>query len=160
MVSVRLEPMSRDEYDAYRVTAEREYADSVRDSGALPEAEAVEKAAADYARILPDGFDTEGHLFWTAYDDSGTDGAVGMLWLHLRPTSEGLTAFGYDFAVREELRRSGYGRAIMLAAETECRALGVVSVGLNVFGHNRGAQALYEQMGFEVTGIQMAKRLD
>ena len=63
-------------------------------------------------------------------------------------------------AVREELRRSGYGRAIMVAAEDECRALGVVSVGLNVFGHNRGAQALYEQMGFEVTGIQMSKRLD
>ena len=147
MVSVRLEPMSRDEYDAYRVTAERDYADSFRDSGALPEAEAVERAAGDYARILPDGFDTEGHLFWTAYDAAGDDGAVGMLWLHLRPTSEGLTA-------------SGYGRAIMVAAEDECRALGVVSVGLNVFGHNRGAQALYEQMGFEVTGIQMSKRLD
>ncbi len=160
MVSVRLEPMSRDEYDAYRVTAERDYADSFRDSGALPEAEAVERAAGDYARILPDGFDTEGHLFWTAYDAAGGDGAVGMLWLHLRPTSEGLTAFGYDFAVREELRRSGYGRAIMVAAEAECRALGVVSVGLNVFGHNRGAQALYEQMGFDVTGIQMSKRLD
>lgn len=160
MVSVRLEPMSRDEYDAYRVTAEREYADSLRDSGALPEAEAVEKSAADYARLLPDGFDTEGHRFWTAYDDSGSDGAVGMLWLHLVPRSEGLTAFGYDFAVREELRRSGFGRAIMVAAEAECRALGVVSVGLNVFGHNRGAQALYEQMGFEVTGISMTKRLD
>ena len=159
MVSVRLEPMSRDEYDAYRVTAEREYADSLRDSGSMPEAEAVEKSVADYARLLPDGFDTEGHRFWTAYDASGDDGAVGMLWLHLRPSSEGLTAFGYDVAVREELRRSGYGRAIMLAAEAECRALGVVSVGLNVFGHNLGARALYEQMGFEVTGISMTKRL-
>lgn len=157
MVSVRLEPMTRDEYDVYRVTAEREYADSIRDSGAMPEAEAVEKSTADFARILPDGFDTEGHRFWTAYN--GGD-AVGMLWLHLKPTSEGLTAFGYDFSVREDLRRSGYGRAIMQAAEAECRALGVVSVGLNVFGHNLGAQALYEQMGFEVTGIQMAKRLD
>lgn len=160
MVSVRLEPMSRGEYDAYRVSAEREYADSLRDSGALPEAEALAKSVADYARLLPDGFDTEGHRFWTAYDAEGDHGAVGMLWLHLTDTTEGLTAFGYDFAVREDLRRTGYGRAIMLAAETECRGLGVVSVGLNVFGHNRGAQALYEQMGFEVTGISMAKRLD
>jgi len=156
MADVRLEPMTEDQYDAYRVTAEREYADSIRDSGAMPEAEAVQKSADDYARILPDGFATEGHRFWTAYDG---DDAVGMLWLHLRPTSEGLTAFGYDFSVREDLRRSGYGRAIMQAAEAECRALGVVSVGLNVFGHNLGAQALYEQMGFEVTAIQMTKRL-
>ncbi len=157
MVMVRLEPMSREQYDAYRVVAEREYADSIRDSGSLPEAEALARSVEDFARILPGGFDTEGHRFWTAYDADGDE--VGLLWLHLRPTSEGLTAFGYDFSVREDLRRAGYGRAIMLAAEAECRTLGVVSVGLNVFGHNLGAQSLYEQMGFEVTATQMSKRL-
>jgi ribosomal protein S18 acetylase RimI-like enzyme len=47
----------------------------------------------------------------------------------------------------------------MQAAEGECRRRGVVSVGLNVFGHNLGAQALYEQMGFVVTSIQMSKKL-
>jgi ribosomal protein S18 acetylase RimI-like enzyme len=82
-----------------------------------------------------------------------------MLWLKLDATSEGMTAFGYDFSVLPELRRSGYGRAIMAAAEDECRRRGVVSVGLNVFGDNLAAQALYEQMGFEVTSIQMRKRL-
>ena len=35
----------------------------------------------------------------------------GVLWLRLRPTSAGLTAFGYEFSVREDLRRWGYGRA-------------------------------------------------
>ena len=154
--TVRLEPMTREQYDAYRVTAEISYAEEIRDSGSMPEAEAREKSAADFARLLPDGLDSEGHRFWTAYDG---DEVVGMLWLKLTDTSEGVTAFGYDFSVREELRRKGYGRALMQAAETECRDLGVVSVGLNVFGHNLGAQALYEQMGFEVTSIQMSKRL-
>lgn len=160
MVAVRLEPMSREQYDAYRVLAEADYAASLADSGAMPEAEARAKSADDFARLLPDGFDSEGHLFWTAYDaDSAEAGEVGMLWLALKPSSDGLTAFGYDFSVREDLRRSGYGRAIMEAAERECRSLGVVSVGLNVFGHNLGAQALYEQMGFRVTGIQMVRTL-
>jgi ribosomal protein S18 acetylase RimI-like enzyme len=154
--TVRLEPMTRDQYDAYRAVAEDDYAESIARSGSMPLAEARTKSAEDFARILPEGFDTDGHRFWTAYDG---ESAVGMLWLHLRPTSEGLTAFGYDFSVRPELRRSGYGRAIMVAAEQECRALGVVSVGLNVFGDNLGAQDLYRQMGFEVTGMQMAKRL-
>jgi ribosomal protein S18 acetylase RimI-like enzyme len=148
--------MTREEYDAYRVLAEDEYAESIARSGLMPEAEARRKSTEDFARILPDGFDSEGHLFWTAYDG---DRDVGMLWLKLEDSSEGTTAFGYDFAVKPELRRSGYGRAIMAAAEDECRRRGVVSVGLNVFGDNLGAQALYEQMGFEVTAIQMRKRL-
>ena len=56
-------------------------------------------------------------------------------------------------------KRQGYGRAIMQAAEQVCRELGVVRVGLSVFGDNLGAQALYEQMGFRVSAIQMTKRL-
>jgi ribosomal protein S18 acetylase RimI-like enzyme len=155
-VTVRLEPMTRQQYDAYRATSEVDYAASIRDSGSMPETEAREKAAADFARLLPDGIDSEGHRFWTAYDG---DEPVGLLWLKLTDTSVGVTAFGYDFSVRADLRRKGYGRALMQAAESRCRELGVVSVGLNVFGHNLGAQALYDQMGFEVTSIQMSKRL-
>jgi len=34
-----------------------------------------------------------------------------------------------------------------------------VSIGLNVFGDNLGAQSLYKQMGFETTSIQMRKLL-
>jgi GNAT superfamily N-acetyltransferase len=157
MVSVRLEPMTRGQYDAYRAQAEDDYAASIVSSGAMPVEEARTKAAADFDKNLPDGFDTEGHRFWTAYDG---DDAVGMLWLHITSSSEGLTAFGYDFSVREDLRRTGYGRAILLAAEQECRALGVVSVGLHVFGDNLGAQSLYEQMGFTVTSMMMRRRLD
>jgi hypothetical protein len=32
-------------------------------------------------------------------------------------------------------------------------------VGLSVFGNNTGARALYEQMGYEATSIQMRKWL-
>jgi GNAT superfamily N-acetyltransferase len=83
-----------------------------------------------------------------------------MLWLHLEQKSDGLHAFGYDFSVRDELRRQGYGRAVMVAAEAVCRDRGVVSVGLNVFGFNEGARALYEQMGFETAAILMRKQLE
>ena len=154
--SVRLEPMTRDQYDAYRATSEDSYAEAIRDSGSMPEAEAREQAAADYARLLPDGLDSEGHRFWTAYDG---DEAVGMLWLRLQGHVRGRDRVRLRLLRRDDLRRQGYGRALMQAAEVECRELGVVSVGLNVFGHNLGAQSLYEQMGFEVTSIAMSKRL-
>ena len=155
-VTVRLEPMAREQYDAYRVTAEDSYATSIISSGALPEAEARTKAAQDFSHLLTEGFDTVDHHFWTAYDG---DLEVGILWIKLSECSEGITAFGYDFEIREPLRRHGYGRAFMVAAERVCRELGVVSIGLNVFGHNIAAQSLYEQMGFQVTGIQMSRKL-
>jgi GNAT superfamily N-acetyltransferase len=158
-VTVRLEPMTQEQYDVYRVAAEVDYGRNIAASGALAEADATERAAEDFARLLPDGLASEGHVFFAAYDaDSGAE--VGMLWLHLEPRSDGLHAFGYDFEVREDLRRRGYGRAVMVAAEEECRRRGVVAVRLNVFGFNRGAQTLYEQMGFEVTNVLMSKRLD
>jgi GNAT superfamily N-acetyltransferase len=156
-VSVRLEPMTAERFTTYRADAVVYYGRHIFESGAMPEQEAMEKGEADFARLLPDGLESEGHLFLTAYDG---DEEVGMVWLHLEEKSDGVHAFGYDFSVREDLRRSGYGRAIMVAAEQECRDRGVVAVGLSVFGFNLGAQALYQQMGFEVTAVQMRKRLE
>jgi GNAT superfamily N-acetyltransferase len=148
--------MTPAQYEAYWPIAQRDYAATIAESGSMPEPEAREKAAADFAELLPEGLDTPDHLFWVAYDG---DEEVGMLWLNVRERSDGRHAFGYDFSVREDRRRRGYGRAIMLAAELKCRELGVVSVGLNVFGHNLAARDLYEKMGFEPTSIQMRKLL-
>lgn len=149
--------MTPEQYTVFRASSEDSYGRNIDYSGAMPEAEARDKAAADFERLLPDGLDSEGHLLLTAYDG---DLEVGMLWLHVEQKSDGPHAFGYEFSVREDLRRHGYGRAIIVAAEQLCRERGVVSVGLSAFGFNLGAQALYEQMGFEVTAIQMRKWLD
>lgn len=154
--TVRLEPMTEAEFRAYREVAEATYADNIVKAGMMPRPEALEKARKDFDTQLPRGVDTPDHELWTAWDD---DREVGLLWLHFTEMSDGLHAFGYDFLVTADLRRHGYGRAIMTAAEEVCRERGVVEVGLSVFGFNTGARALYEQMGFEVTILQMRKRL-
>ena len=156
MSDVRLEPMTEEQYREYREFAEEDYAQNIARSGAMPLADAVKKAATDFARLHPDGLATSGDLVWRAYDG---DTEVGMLGLRLERRSDGQHAFGFDFRVEPGVRRQGYGRAIMAAAEKVCRERGIVSVGLSVFGFNLGAQSLYEQMGFEVTAIQMSKRL-
>jgi hypothetical protein len=38
-------------------------------------------------------------------------------------------------------------------------AMVLARIGLHVFGHNPGAQALYAQLGYGVTGLNMAKPL-
>lgn len=153
---VELRDMTPQEYAVFRPHLEADYGANIAAAAAMPEPEARQKAAADLDRLLPQGLRTPGHLIWTAFD--GTD-PVGHLWLQLQPRSEGLHAFGFDFAVREDLRRRGYGRAVATAAKRACRERGVRTVGLSVFGFNTAARGLYTQLGFVLTAQTMVKPL-
>jgi ribosomal protein S18 acetylase RimI-like enzyme len=148
--------MTEDEYAAYRVHAERDYADEISASGAMSSTEAEEKARADYARLLPDGLSSPDMFLWTAYDG---EEPVGLVWLNITERPTGPKAFVYDVRVRPEQRRRGYGRAIMLAAEDRCRDRGAESLSLNVFGGNQAARSLYEQLGYVTTAVHMTKPL-
>ena len=151
MTDVRLESMTEDQYRPWRADAEAHYARSVAASGRSAQA-AARDAADTYTRLLPDGSATPGHHFWYAYDG---DRQVGHLWIKVTHD----TAFVYNVAVEPDLRRRGYGRAIMLAAERWCHDNALTSIGLHVFAHNTGARALYEKLGFAETGRNMAKDL-
>jgi ribosomal protein S18 acetylase RimI-like enzyme len=149
---VHLRDMTPAEYAAFRPRLNEDYAANLSASGAMPEAEARHKAAADLHRLLPDGLATAGHRLWTAYD--GTD-PVGLVWVQLQDRSDGLRAFGHELSVREDLRRRGYGRAVVDATMRSCRDLGVQTVGLSVFGFDAGASRLYEELGFRLTAQTM-----
>jgi ribosomal protein S18 acetylase RimI-like enzyme len=149
MAEVRLEPMTEDQYGPWRAEAEAHYARSVTATG--QPAEAATRSAADtYQRLLPEGLATPGNHLWYAFDG---ERRVGFLWV----TVTRQTAFVHNVAVEEDVRRQGYGRAIMLAAERWCRANALTRIGLHVFAHNTGARALYEQLGFAETGRNLAK---
>jgi ribosomal protein S18 acetylase RimI-like enzyme len=148
--------MSDAQYVAYSESAEGGYARQIAESGWMSWAAAVQKASEDYGSLLPKGLRTPDQHLFAAYDD---DTQVGMLWLRIQARPGGLQAFVFDVQVDPDKRRRGYGRAIMLAGEAECRKRGVVSIGLNVFGQNAGARALYEQIGYEITSVQMRKRM-
>ncbi|TSA15423.1 MAG: GNAT family N-acetyltransferase, partial [Betaproteobacteria bacterium] len=51
------------------------------------------------------------------------------------------------------------GRGALEALETRLSELGARSIGLNVFGYNHAARALYEKMGYQITGMGMVKQL-
>ena len=151
MTEVRLEPMTEDQYKPWRADAEAHYARGVVATGQSPQA-AARDAADTYARLLPDEFATPDHHFWYAHDG---ERRVGFLWIKVTRD----TAFVYNVAVEPGLRRRGYGRAIMLAAERWCHDNQLTRIGLHVFAHNTGARALYEQLGFTETGRNLAKDL-
>ncbi len=152
MVTVRLEPMTPSEYEAWRAGSVEQYSLEFVKSGILTEPEARERGEADFARLLADGLATAGHELYSAYD--GAD-LVGSLWLFFSESDQRSESFVYELAVVPDKRRQGYGRAIMQVAIDECRTRGVAAMSLNVFGHNTGARALYDSLGFEVSSTFM-----
>jgi len=71
----------------------------------------------------------------------------------------GRTPWVYAVEVDEAFRGRGYGREAMLLAETEARARGMRSLGLNVHGSNAIARSLYTSLGYHVTMQQMKKTI-
>ncbi|MET8725446.1 GNAT family N-acetyltransferase [Streptomyces misionensis] len=57
------------------------------------------------------------------------------------------------FAVAEQARGRGVGRALIRATVAEARARGARRLTLRVLGHNTPARKLYESEGFAVEGV-------
>lgn len=143
---VRLELMTADRYARFLEAEIEHYAEEMLAAGSH---RALEAARADSRRqhdhLLPDGPETPGQFLWSALDPERQDGQeVGVLWVNVTDDR----AFIYDIEVERVHRRQGYGRAILLAGAHESTARGAEVLGLNVFGPNTGARALYEQTGF------------
>jgi ribosomal protein S18 acetylase RimI-like enzyme len=143
------------EYPTFLERSKREYVEEVAANTGMSEQSAQAKADGQYEELLPDGLATpDQHLFVIV---DGDDEVVGELWIGLR--DEGREAFGYDFWVRPELRDQGIGRRTMELGAEAARELGAERLALNVFGDNERAVHLYRSFGFEVTNMNMAKRL-
>jgi len=122
---VALRPMTAAEFQGYR---DRAFAASV----------------ASTEQLLPDGLDTPGQHLWTAHDG---EALVAILWIAV----DGPTGYIYDIEVHHDQRRRGYGREVLDAGARAAHDLGARELGLNVFGHNDGARALYERAGYATT---------
>jgi len=65
-----------------------------------------------------------------------------------------------DLVVTEAWRRRGVGRALMDRAERWAVQRGLGEVELSVYEFNRGAIALYQDLGYHVSKQTMTKQLD
>jgi ribosomal protein S18 acetylase RimI-like enzyme len=140
---VLLHPMRRREFDAWVAGEVEGYAEELAATGMSAE-RALERSRTQMGELIPAGLESPGMEFFLARVE---DDVVGELWLH---TAEPM-AFVYNIEVGEAHRRRGYGAAIMNAAAVHSRDSGHPYLGLNVFGHNRSARALYDKLGYRVT---------
>ena len=155
---IRLEAMSEEEFGSWRTAHAKDYAEEKVKSGAWSPEEAPRLADETYTQLLPQGLRTADNFLYTAVD-AATGEKVGHIWF-TKMTHGGQTfAFVYDIIIFEEYRRRGYGEATMLAVEEKVKEQGLESIALHVFGHNHAAKTLYEKIGYEITDINMMKKL-
>lgn len=163
MARVELVPMTEAEFGAFLAVAVPTYAQDKVAAGNWQRGQALELAAQAFQQLLPNGLATPDHFLFSIVAETGSTPAaqtpVGVLWFAVGETGPNRTAFLYNLEVYAPFRRRGYGAQALQAFEEKAIQLGLTSIGLHVFGFNRGAQAMYEKMGYIVTNINMAKSL-
>ena len=114
------------------------------------------RSAEQHAEFLPQEQATPGMHLLRVLDGDGRP--AGVLWVGPHPRKDG-AGFVYDVAIDEGRRGEGLGRGAVRAAEEIGRREGWSELGLNVFGPNTRARALYDSLGYVVVNSTMAKRL-
>lgn len=145
MPEIRLRPMTGDEFARDRSRLVTGYAAEHVGAGDWRPEEAEALAAEETDRLLPGGADSPGMLLRAAETADGKP--AGIIWIALEHRS-GSAEGGWI-----------YGRALLAAGEQEAARHGVEALGLNVFGSNAVARRLYESSGYEISTLQMRKRL-
>lgn len=154
-----LAPMRPEAFEGYVEASVAGYAEDNVAVGRWPAADALARSRDEFASLLPQGLATpDHHLFEILAHEGGP--AVGVLWLAIESRHGLRGAFVYDLEVHAPHRRQGHARRALRAAEAFAAALGARTLGLHVFAHNPGAQSLYAQLGFAVTGHNLLKPLD
>jgi ribosomal protein S18 acetylase RimI-like enzyme len=97
-----------------------------------------------------------GQLVFRLLDD---DREVGTLWIGRMPERPPAQWWVWSIEIDAPFRGRGFGRAAMALADEQARRGGARRLGLNVFGTNTVARALYESLGYSITELQMSKEL-
>ena len=152
----RLVPMTQTEFDEYLKHLIPDYAAENVRAGYWDVSEALEKSRQQTGSLLPQGLQTKDNYIYNLVDG---DQNVGMIWLKAEINRPVKSGFIYDVMVYEQFRGKGYGKQIMLLIEEKARELDLKSMGLHVFGNNTVAKNLYESVGYEISSLNMVKKL-
>lgn len=151
-----LAPLTRSEFAGYQATSIPMYAHEKIRSGEWAEGDALRLAREAFDLLLPNGLDTpDNYLFGLR---EAADGPVlGVLWFAIRQRAGDRIAYVYEIVIHPQFQRKGHASASFRALEDKVRELGLSGIALHVFGHNTGARALYESLGYQTSNITLFK---
>jgi ribosomal protein S18 acetylase RimI-like enzyme len=150
--------MQAETYRGYLEAAIAGYAEDNIVAGRWDSAGALERSREDFAALLSRGLETPDQLLFEILEKEEGP-IVGFLWCALERKHGSCSAFIYDLEIRPEHRRQGHARRALQALERVAADAGATSLGLNVFSHNLGAQAMYRELGYAPTNVNLRKSL-
>ncbi|WP_425146507.1 GNAT family N-acetyltransferase [Deinococcus sp.] len=155
---LELKPMTASSFRRFHDHAAPQYAAEKVRSGEWDAAGAQARAEGEFRMLLPQQAYTPYHFLYDLHDaQSGED--VGVLWYALRDHGATVSAFVYEIEIHAAYRRQGYATQAFGLLERDAALHGAGSLQLHVFGHNHGARALYERLGFLPTNLILRKEL-
>lgn len=155
-MNIEIREMLESEFETSIHLGQDHYIEGKAKAMNIPLEEAREKALQEYNQILPEGFRTKNHKFYTALVDGEY---AGFAWVHIKEEETKISAWGYDIQVKESFRRNGVAKKIFRELESELKKLNVKEVSFHVYADNFRAIPLYEQFGFKTTNIVMRKEI-
>lgn len=86
---------------------------------------------------------------------------VGVITCHVFPSIHAPTPIAWltTLVVSQEFAGRGIGRALTDSAEDWARSCGASRIAVTSANHRDGAHAFYEHIGYERTGVRLAKLL-
>lgn len=137
----------KDKTKRYALTLKENTFEIINDSAFVR----AEKAINGY---LPNGFNTKNHEFYNVIEN---EKVVGYVWIKV--IDENKSAFLYEIYLEEEFRSKGIGKKVMRELESLLLFRNIAFFKLHVFGNNEHAINLYNNLGFQVAGINMYKEI-
>ncbi len=155
---VNLREMRVDEYPAYCGYFIADYSHEIAKNYGHSMQVATEMAQKDLIKSFPHGLGSNDHdLLCIEIHLAGKPEVIGYLWHSLNKSDS--STFIYDFYVADEYRGNGYGRQAISALENQLASQGINQIKLRVAYHNQRALALYQAVGFAISGYNMSKNI-
>lgn len=155
---MELKPLTHSGFAAFMNRTIQGFADECVDVGRWSEEEAYGHSKNLIDAELPQGIETPKHYFFQLFDDE-QQAEVGYVWLEFMTKDDLPTVFINDIEINTNQRRKGYATKAFELVEQFAQENNINRVALHVFKTNTAAQALYQKLGFQVTGLNMLKNI-
>jgi ribosomal protein S18 acetylase RimI-like enzyme len=155
---INLRKMRVEEYPAYCDYFIADYSNEIALNYGHSIEVAIDLANQDLIRYFPNGPDSNEHdLLCIEIDSNNSLKVIGYLWHSIK--SSDASTFIYDFYIADEYRSNGYGKKAISKLEKLLISSGINQIKLRVAYQNQRALALYQEVGFTISGYNMSKKL-
>jgi len=155
---IKLINMSEDNFIFFLNNAIHEFAEEKVKANTWAEQEAIRLSEEAFNNLIPKGLNTDNTYFYLIFAED-INKKIGYLWFKVFDGLLGKEAFLFDILIYEEFQGKGYGKKAMIAFEEKTSELQINKLSLHVFGHNNIALELYKKIGYEITDINMSKKI-